>query len=80
MTSPNEPGAPKKGDSQNGDGSAERAGAHRVAPPHQAGRAQDAGDSPPWQRGAARAASTAAPGRTSDRGAAAGRPAVSMPD
>jgi hypothetical protein len=54
VTSPNEPGAPKKGDSLNGDGSVERAGAHRAtpAPP---GRMQDAADSPPWQRGAARA-------------------------
>jgi hypothetical protein len=32
VTSPNEPGAPKKGDGLNGDGSAERAGAHRAAP------------------------------------------------
>ena len=55
MTSPNEPGAPKKGDSINGDGSVERAGAQHRAPPTQAGRIQDAGDSPPWQRGAARA-------------------------
>ena len=54
MTSPNEPGAPKKGDGLNGDGSAERAGVHRVTPPAQAGRAPDAGDSPPWQRGGAR--------------------------
>ncbi len=54
MTSPNEPGAPKKGDSLNGDGSVERARVHRATPPAQAGRAQDAGDSPPWQRGAAR--------------------------
>ncbi|HWT50211.1 MAG TPA: DUF3566 domain-containing protein [Mycobacterium sp.] len=55
MTSPNEPGAPNKGDSLNGDGSVERAGAHR-ATPTQTGRVQDAGDGPPWQRGAARAA------------------------
>ncbi len=41
MTSPNEPGAPKKGDSINGDGAAERAGAHRAAPP-QAGGPQGA--------------------------------------
>jgi len=54
VTSPNEPGAPKEGDSLNGDGSVERAGAHR-ATPAQAGRIPDAGDSPPWQRGAARA-------------------------
>ncbi|MCV7410423.1 hypothetical protein AWC05_00075 [Mycobacterium florentinum] len=50
MTSPSEPGAPKKGDSQNGDVSAERAGAHPRGTPTQSG------DSPPWQRGAARAA------------------------
>ncbi len=31
MTSPNEPGAPNKGDGLNGDGSVERAGAHRAA-------------------------------------------------
>jgi hypothetical protein len=54
VTSPNEPGAPKKGDSLNGDGSVERAGAHR-ATPAQAGRIPDAADSPPWQRGAGRA-------------------------
>ena len=51
MTSPNEPGAPKKGDGPNGDGSAERAGVRRGAPPAHGGRAQDAGDGPPWQRG-----------------------------
>ncbi len=55
MTSPSEPGAPKKGDSQNGDVSAERAGAHPRGAPHQAGRGQEGADSPPWQRGAARA-------------------------
>ena len=55
MISPNEPGAPKQGDSLNGDSSVERAGAHR-ATPAQTGRAQDAADPPPWQRGAARAA------------------------
>jgi Transmembrane domain of unknown function (DUF3566) len=54
VTSPNEPGAPKEGDSLNGDGSVERAGAHR-ATPAQAGRIPDAGDSPPRQRGPARA-------------------------
>ncbi|OCB31540.1 hypothetical protein A5675_26225 [Mycobacterium malmoense] len=54
MTSPNEPGAPKKGDGPNGDGSAERAGVHRATPPAQAGRAPDAGDSPPRQRGGPR--------------------------
>lgn len=54
MTSPNEPGAPKKGDVPNGDGSAERAGVRRAAPPGQGGRPQEAGDGPPWQRGGAR--------------------------
>ncbi|BBY23754.1 DUF3566 domain-containing protein [Mycobacterium stomatepiae] len=57
MTSPSEPGAPKKGDSQNGDVSAERAGAQPRGTPIQAGRPKEGGgDSPPWQRGAARAA------------------------
>jgi len=55
VTSPNEPGAPNAGDSLNGDGSVERAGTHRAAPP-QAGHTRDAGDSPPWQRKPARAA------------------------
>lgn len=54
MTSPNEPGAPKKGDGLNGDGSTERAGVHRATPPTQSGRAADAGDAPPWQRGGPR--------------------------
>ena len=54
MTSPNEPGAPKKDDSLNGDGSVERAGAHRAAPAR-AGRIPDAADSPAWQRGPGRA-------------------------
>lgn len=57
MTSPNEPGAPNKGDGPNGDGSVERAGVRRAAPPAQGGRAQGAqegGDGPPWQRGGAR--------------------------
>ncbi|BBX64196.1 hypothetical protein MSAS_33700 [Mycobacterium saskatchewanense] len=55
MTSPNEPAAPKTGDSLhgNGDGPVDRAGAHR-ATPAQAGRTQDAGDPPQWQRGAGR--------------------------
>jgi hypothetical protein len=53
MTSLNEPGSPKKGDSPNGDGSVERAGAHR-ATSGQAGRTSDAGDAPSSQRGAAR--------------------------
>ncbi|BBZ46621.1 DUF3566 domain-containing protein [Mycobacterium parmense] len=52
MTSPNEPGAPNKGESPNGDASADRAGAHR-ATPAPGGRIQEAADSPPWQRGAA---------------------------
>ena len=70
MTSPNEPGAPKKGDSLNGDGSVDRAGARR-ATPAQPGRSQDAADSPPWQRGARRRpASTAPSDRTTHRGAA----------
>ncbi|SOX56749.1 hypothetical protein MAAFP003_5457, partial [Mycobacterium ahvazicum] len=56
VTSPSEPGAPKKGDSQNGDVSGERAGAHSRGTPAPAGRAPEGGDSPPWQRGAARAA------------------------
>ncbi|WP_025738156.1 DUF3566 domain-containing protein [Mycobacterium genavense] len=56
MTSPSEPGAPKKGDSQNGDVSAERTGAHPRGTPSQAGRSPDGGDSPPWHRGVARAA------------------------
>lgn len=51
MTSPNEPGAPKKGDGPNGDGSVERAGARRAAPTAQGGRSQEGGDGPPWQRG-----------------------------
>jgi Transmembrane domain of unknown function (DUF3566) len=54
VTSPNEPGAPKMGDSLNGDGSAERAGAHR-ATPTQTGRVPDATDPPSWGRGTARA-------------------------
>ncbi|OBB87293.1 DUF3566 domain-containing protein [Mycobacterium sp. 852002-30065_SCH5024008] len=54
MSSPNEPGAPKKGDGLNGDGSAERAGIHRATPPAQPGRAPDGGESPPWQRGGPR--------------------------
>ncbi len=58
MTSPNEPGAPNTGDSLNGDGSADRAGARR-ATPAQAGRTQDGGASPPRQRGATRGSQTA---------------------
>jgi hypothetical protein len=56
VTSPSDPGGPKKGDSSNGDVSAERAGAHQRGAPPQPARAQDNADSPPWQRGAARAA------------------------
>lgn len=54
MTSPNEPGAPNKGDGPNGDGSVERAGVRRAAPPAQGGRAQEGGEGPPWQRGGPR--------------------------
>lgn len=54
MTSPNEPGPPKKGDTLNGDGSVERAGAHHRATPAQAGRIPDAADLPPRQRAAGR--------------------------
>ncbi|MGO8941066.1 MAG: DUF3566 domain-containing protein [Mycobacterium sp.] len=53
MSSPNEPGAIDKGDSLNGDGSAERSGAH-WATPAPTGPGPETGDSPPWQRGAAR--------------------------
>lgn len=54
MTSPNESGAPNRGDNPNGDASVERAGAHRAATGP--GRLPDAADSPPWQRGGARPA------------------------
>lgn len=54
MSSPNEPGAPKKGETPNGDGSAERAGVRRATPPAAGGRAPEAGDGPPWQRGGTR--------------------------
>ncbi|UGU01391.1 DUF3566 domain-containing protein [Mycobacterium intracellulare] len=54
MTSPNEPGAPKKGDVPNGDGAAERAGVRRPAPSAQGGRPQEPGDGTPWQRGGTR--------------------------
>ncbi len=54
MTSPNEPGAPNKGDGPNGDSSVERAGVRRAAPPAQGGRTQETGDGPPWQRGGGR--------------------------
>ncbi|BDE11430.1 MULTISPECIES: DUF3566 domain-containing protein [Mycobacterium] len=62
MSSPNEPGAPSPGDNPNGDGAAERAGAHRAA----TGRAPDAADSPPWQRGAARTTSQSGPRPAAD--------------
>jgi hypothetical protein len=76
VTSPSEPGAPKKGDSQNGDVSAERAGAHSRGGPSQAGRSQDGGDSPPWQRGAARAANPGnRPGEPSTESRPPGQPA-----
>ncbi|WP_204804984.1 DUF3566 domain-containing protein [Mycobacterium riyadhense] len=52
MTSPNEPDTSNWCDNSNGDGSVERAGAHRAATGP--GRLPDAGDSPPWQRGATR--------------------------
>jgi Transmembrane domain of unknown function (DUF3566) len=52
VTSPKEPGAIDRGDSLNGDGSAERSGAHR-ATPAPTGPGLETGDSPPWQRGAA---------------------------
>lgn len=58
MTSPSEPGAPKKSDSPNGDVAAERAGVHQRGAPPQAGR-PDSADSPPWQRGATRAGNPA---------------------
>lgn len=54
MSSPNEPGAPKKGETPNGDGSAERAGVRRATLPAPGGRAPEAGDGPPWQRGSTR--------------------------
>lgn len=54
MSSPNEPGAPKKGETPNGDGSTERAGVRRATPPAPGGRAPEAGDGPPWQRGGSR--------------------------
>lgn len=54
MSSPNEPGAPKKRETPNGDGSAERAGVRRATPPAPGGRAPEAGDGPPWQRGGTR--------------------------
>ncbi|BBX98974.1 DUF3566 domain-containing protein [Mycobacterium lacus] len=53
MTSPNEPGVPRMGDPLNGDGSVERAGAHRAATGP--ARIPDPSDGPPRQRGATRA-------------------------
>jgi hypothetical protein len=53
VTSPNEPSAPSTGDGLNGDGSADRAGAHR-APAAPTGRLHDAADSTSRQRGPAR--------------------------
>lgn len=65
MSSPNEPGgAPSPGDQPNGDGSTERAGAHRAATG--SGRIPDAGDAPPWQRGAARTSSQSGPRPAAD--------------
>ncbi|ORJ59419.1 DUF3566 domain-containing protein [Mycobacterium simiae] len=71
MTSPSEPGAPRKGDSPNGDVAAERAGAHQRGVPPQVGRGPDTSDSPPWQRGAARAAN---PGNRQGDPPSEGRP------
>ncbi|QLL07471.1 DUF3566 domain-containing protein [Mycobacterium vicinigordonae] len=64
MSSPNEPGAPSPGDNPNGDGAAERAGAHRAATGP--GRVPDTADSPPWQRGAARATAPSGPRPAAD--------------
>ncbi|OBH00759.1 MULTISPECIES: DUF3566 domain-containing protein [unclassified Mycobacterium] len=50
MTSPNEPGAPNKGDSINGDGAVERAGAHRAAPAQAGGPQGGARPSAPAHR------------------------------
>jgi hypothetical protein len=54
VTSPSEPGAPKKGDNVNGNGSTEQPGAHRTMPA-QTGWGQDVAESPPRQLGASRA-------------------------
>jgi hypothetical protein len=51
VTSPNEPGYPRLGDSPNGNGSIDRGSTHRSAPGPAAGRISDAADMPPWQRG-----------------------------
>jgi len=50
VTSPNEPGAPNKGESTNGDGPAERAGAHRAAHVQAGGTQGAARPSPPTHR------------------------------
>ncbi len=50
MTSPNEPGAPNKGDSSNGDAAVERAGAHRAAPAQAGGPPGGARPSAPAHR------------------------------
>ncbi|MCV7032210.1 DUF3566 domain-containing protein [Mycobacterium sherrisii] len=75
MTSPSEPGAPKKGDSPNGDVAAERAGVHQRGAPPQGRRGPDGSDTPPWQRGAARAANPAnRPGEPSSEARPQGPP------
>ncbi|WP_077100528.1 DUF3566 domain-containing protein [Mycobacterium terramassiliense] len=60
MTSPNEPGAPNQGDGLNGDGSVERAGAHRASPA-QAGATRPSHAAPrePESQGAPRPGSPA---------------------
>ncbi|ORV85571.1 hypothetical protein AWC11_01600 [Mycobacterium interjectum] len=66
MTSPNEPGAPNQGDGINGDGSVERAGAHRASPA-QAGATRPSHAAPrePESQGAPRSGSpTGADART----------------
>jgi hypothetical protein len=80
VSSPNEPGAPKMGDGLNGEGSVERAGAHRVTPA-QGARMQDAGDSASRPRGAVRAPHSAdarlnrfISGTATPGGGASGRP------
>ncbi|WP_205875531.1 DUF3566 domain-containing protein [Mycobacterium camsae] len=64
MSSPNESGGPSQGDNPNGDGSVERAGAHRATTGP--GRLPEAADSPPWQRGATRAGSQSGPRPAAD--------------
>src|ERR1700739_2219217 len=82
VSSPNEPGAPKMGDGLNGEGSVERAGAHRGTPA-QGARMQDAGDPVPRQRGATRAPQSAdarlnrfISGTATPGGGASGRPKI----